>query len=252
MSAKPEKIAADHIRELTQGHTTSERVLAPVMRPVPTVGEETKMNPWWEAWRLEWRQHTVTHPALLDQLDVALQTNTAAGGDTVRPAPGSRPAGRLHVLTFLARVEHQSADLAKDHDLPVLPIRDRLVQLAGQLGDKPHPMVKSWWVTARILTCHDSPPFTPNVPCPNEHCDRRGTLRVRVEEHPDDRVATCVECGMVWAGTADFGMLARWVEWAADHLDGPQHVIDGQQCAECLPWRDGMADREAARLAKSA
>jgi hypothetical protein len=167
----------------------------------------------------------------------------------------------LDVLAFLGRLDKQSAAMADEAGMSALPVRARMLELAGHIGHKPHPVVRSWWATARVLSSHDAPAFVPDVPCPIETCDQRGSLRVRVEEMPQDRVAVCVECRTVWAGAGEFGLLARWVEWAAEHLHGIRHWVNTTsahgydeglgyvvECPECAPWRLGMADREARRL----
>jgi len=237
--------AADHIRQLTQGHTTTEHIRRPKQ------GTDGR-------YRTETYLHTVTHPALLDQLDQTV-TGATGGGETIRTAYGSKPAGRIDVLAFLERIDKQSKTIATQHGIPNLPLRRRLQAIGGILGDATDRTVRSWWSTARILTTHDTPPFAPDVPCPIETCERRGTLRVRIEE----QAGVCVECHTVWDET-DFGRLRLWVEWSAEHLRGPQHWVNSEdthgydeqlgyvvECQSCVPWRAGMAERETARLSQA-
>lgn len=246
----PEKIAADHIRELVQGFTTTETVTQPTLHPDGR-------------WRPVRRHHVVTHPALLDQIETTATGKTTADDPVRGGRTGSKPAGRLDCLAYLHRLDHQSRTLAEKHHIdPDQPLRSRLLALSGIIGDRPHHTVKAWWATARVLTQHDSPPFAPNVPCPE--CDMRGSLRVRF----DPKVATCVECHGVWDDDdARFGRLALWCEWAAEHLHGSRHLLDRARadklgvehgydeafgyvvvCPDCEFERAAMAEREAARL----
>lgn len=234
---------ADHIRELTQTFTTAEHVRQPVLDPDGR-------------WRTHDRIHHVTHQALLDQIADTVTGSTTAG-EIFRAAYGSKPAGRIDCLAYLERLDRQSRDLALEHGLPLLPLRPRLTALAGVLGDRPHHVVKGWWATARVLSHHDGPPHAPDVPCPEETCERWGTIRARL----DERIAVCVECHHVWSDEdGTFGRLAIWAQWAAEHLRGPRHwrSEDDQtgypglgyrvECVECHPERLAMAVREADRL----
>lgn len=251
---RPELLAADMLRELTQPYTTSETG-GPVYAPVPT----TLPPPYTRGHRRGWvllpgnQTHVVHHPGLLDQIDQTV-TGRTVGQETFQTAYGSKPAGRLDCLALLHRVDQQSRQLADEHGVPLLPVRARLTRLSGALGHRPHPVVRSWWLTARVLTQHDGPPFAPDVPCPVETCERRGSLRIR----PDQRIAVCVECQSTWDEDPDsktvwsFGRLAIWVEWAAEHLAGARHWLtdaDGYpvECTECLVERQAMAERLAQR-----
>lgn len=251
----PTLLAADHLRELTRGFTTTEQVLRPRMRPNPTTNPHT--YPAWEpTGAMRWALHTVTHQPLLSQIQETI-TGSTTGGEVFRPAYGSKPAGRIDCLAFLERLDRQSRRLAIKHDInPDQPLRNRLRALSGVLGDRPHDTIKGWWATARVLTQHDGPPFAPNAPCPIETCERQGTLRVRT----DPNIAVCVECAHVWTGP-DFGRLAIWVEWSTEHLRGPRHWRTDEdhtgypdhlgyrvECTECAHDRLMMAGREAERL----
>ena len=184
--------------------------------------------------------HRVRHRGLLDEIEHTVTGSTTAG-QTFHTAYGSKPAGRIDALAWLERLDAQSRELAREYTIPLKPLRPRLSSLAGCLGLKRHRVVTGWWVSARVLTQHDQPPLAPNVPCPNEACDRWGTLRVRFEPN----VALCVHCGDTWSD-ASFEQFAVWVRWAAEHLPGPHHA----GCSLCLVERNDRFLRSAARAAE--
>lgn len=193
-------------------------------------------------------RHVVKHLSLLDQIDQTI-TGSTTGGQVFRSAYGSKPAGRLDCLDFLARIDKQSRYLAKDYGLPLAPLLPRLSALGGAIGANYHKTVSGWWISARVLTQHDGPPLAPDVHCPNEECDRRGSVRIRF----DPNVALCVNCGVTWSDTHpdpanSFGRLVEWVRWAIEHLSGPEHP----GCSECLGERNGRSVRAKTRsLAES-
>lgn len=236
---RPPLTAADMIRELIDHVTTHEVIHRPQQ------GDDG-------VWRPSKTIHTVRHPALLDQIDQTM-TGRTLGQETYAAAYGSKPAGRIDCLDLLRRVDTQSRDIADEHGIPLLPVRDRLSRIAGALGTDDHARVRSWWLTARVLTQHDGPPYAPNVPCPNEACERRATLRMRLDQH----IAVCVECHRTWDEinpdpTRSFGRLKTWVIWAAEHLQGPRHWVtddEGElkECTACLAERDAMTERAVAR-----
>lgn len=212
-------IPSDYIRQLTESFWTRERVPD---RP-PYITE---------------------HAALLDQLANTL-TGSTTGNDTVRGTAGARPAGRIDVLAFLERIQRESLDFAEDYGIPLLPLRPRLRRIGAVLGLQPDPIVRGWWVTARVLTSFDAAAYTPNVPCPNEDCERRGSLRVKVGEAEHERLAVCVECHTCWDGPY-FGVFARWVRWASEHLRS------GHLCDECITVQAEMVARQQRRALHSA
>lgn len=210
-------IAADYIKELIHPFTTSERYSGGL--------------------------HTVTHMSLLDQIEETV-TGSTTGGQIFRSAYGSKPAGRIDCLDFLQRIDRQSRELAREYELPLRPLRPRLSALAGSIGMNSHRAVEGWWASARVLTQHDGPPLAPDVHCPNEECDRRGTLRVKF----DPNLALCVNCGLTWSDSNpdpvfSFGRLAVWIRWATEHLAGTEHMVGGVACLECLPERKGRSER---------
>lgn len=287
MTARPPMLAADMIRELTRHYSTSEWVKQPQHDPTTS------------RYRTVRRVHTVQHPPLLEQIEQTVTGSTTAG-EVFHAAYGSKPAGRIDCLAFLERIHAQTVELEQKLGLPHQPWRTvqpavvrrlpvptsdrrrlapwetvvdrpavveypRLLALSGVLGDRPDSRVKSWWMTARILTQHEGPPYSPDVPCPQETCERWGTIRVRM----DPNLAVCVECGHTWSDDdGTFGRLAVWADWAATHLRGPRHLLADDDdhpdvtgygrhlgyrvvCLECEVERAAMADRNRARAAAS-
>lgn len=283
MTPRPPMLAADHIRQLTHPFTTVELVPNETRLPIPTTSTLRGAG-WITVPAPGTRVHHVTNLPLLDQLTQTVTGTTVASEGAYGAAYGSKPAGRLDVLALLRRIDQQSHDLAVELGIETpdrtrtkgrrLPLRARLSRLSGHLGDKPHPVVRSWWATARILTQHDGPPYSPLIPCQVESCERVGSLRVRLSE----RLGYCVECHTVWSDdntdpVLTFGRLAIWSSWATEHLEGRQHLVEstgpgsyddlgyGSQlgydvplgyrvvCPECEPERQAMAARKAARVA---
>jgi hypothetical protein len=207
-------IAADYINQLLHPFTTTEKVPLGVYR--------------------------VKHPALLDQIEWTVTTATTSG-QVFHSAFGSKPAGRLDALVFLGRLEKQSVEIASRYGIKNMPLRARLGEISGKLGASPDPVVERWWATARILTQHDTPPVALNVICPNEACDTRGSLRVRLDSEED--MAVCTHCGQVWTERTQetFNRLVVWVRWASVHLVGPYH------CEACEGDREARLLRQAQR-----
>ena len=238
-------IAADHINQLLYPFTTTELAMLPVARraPVPSLTHKTV---WVSVPPKKWKlgSYTVKHMGLLDQIENTV-TGSQTGGEVFHAAYGSKPAGRIDCLSFLARIDDQSLVLAARHHIELCPLRPRLGQLSAELGLKTDKTVTGWWVSARVLTQHDNPPLAPNAPCPNEECDQRGSLRVRF----DPNVALCTHCGSTWSDDTDdpvesFGRLAVWVRWASEHLAGPEI-----HCQECREERQLRAERTEIRRA---
>lgn len=191
--------------------------------------------------------HMVVHPPLLDQIEQTVTGSTTAG-QVFHAAYGSKPAGRLDSIDYLARIARQSKEMSLKYQIKLMPLRPRLILIAQALGAQPHPVVHSWWVSARVLTQHEGAAVALNAPCPREECDKWGSLRVRLNPN----LAICVNCGGTWSeDTSDpvvsFGRLAIWVQWATEHLSGPEHA----GCVECLGERKQRAERKDLRsLAK--
>jgi hypothetical protein len=235
---QPEMLASDQIRELINPYSTTEWVTQ------PNQDQDGK-------WRTRKRLHTVHHKSLLDQLEDAITGASAkADEDAARTTYDSKPAAHLDALDVLARIIHQSLELATDLDIDLMPLPRRLSAISGRIGDRPNHRVKSWWVAARIATQWETRPFQPKgAPCPITECGTFGTLRVRYDEH----LASCTSCGAVWVGEAEVQNLGRHVKWATDHeLSKPRHWLvdtDGYpiECVECLPTRDAMTKHDTLR-----
>lgn len=248
----PPKLAADHIRELTRTHITTTTVTRPVMRPIPTTGANPRLHPRWEPTNATRNTlHHVTEPPLLEQLaDAITGSSNRSDDDAARGAARSKPAAHLEAIDALARIDRQARALAREHDVDNTgPLKDVLGRLAGALGHEPHPRVRGWWATARMLSQHDAPPHRPHgVPCPS--CWDTNTIRIRL----DDELATCTACHETWdrTGEEDHGnldVLARHVAWCAEHeVTRARHLIpdptgaDLVDCTECAPFRDAWAE----------
>ena len=201
--------------------------------------------------------YTVWHPGLLEQIENTTVRSTMAG-QVFRSDYGSKPAGRIDSIAFLARIKMQSLQLTKALNLPHREhtTRARLGVLYNFIDEsQPNAMVENWWTAARILTQHDTPAMSLNVPCPREECDALGTLRVRLNPN----IAFCVNCGATWKDNpadpqAEFGRFAVWVQWSAEHLKGAQHLTGEalEPCKECLVERASRAARVATRRNRGA
>lgn len=229
---RPPKLAADHIRELVKPFTSSEQIRRP---------QRTS-----EGWVTRTTVHSVTHPALLDQLETAISGSPLTDEDLARPGYGPKPSASVNAIDVRERIARESAEYATKLDLPVKPLRERLLAISGKVGGRLDHTVERWWVAARIATGWDSPAFAPTVPCPVESCEALGTLRIRLV----DRVGSCMECHTVWS-VDQFGGLALWVAWASEHLTGRAHLIDGEPCPECVGARLAIASRRAEREANA-
>lgn len=249
--------AADMIRELTHPYVVHHQghYLRTVLAPVPTTLPDLDRHGWVRT-KLWHRNPATRHPALLDQLATATTGGTALGDSDAGTRFGSKPAAHLEALRLLSRIERQSVTLATELGAnPALPLRERLGGIAGKLGINPHPVVRSWWVSARIVTHWDAPAYRPQgAPCPN--CWETGSLRIRF----DDELAVCAECGASWdrTGEPDRGsldMLGQHVAWCTDHeVTKARHwILDDvgelAECVECLTFRDAYTEWRMARHA---
>ena len=231
--------AVDRIADLLYPWQTTELVSLVTTRLVP-LPDLSRRTTWVSVptGKRHLGPYTVKHPGLLDQIEHTV-TGSTTGGQTFHAAYGSKPAGRLDALAWLARLDTQSRELSTTYGLRLRPLRPRLSSLAGCIGLKKNSTVTGWWTSARVLTQHDMPPAAPRVPCPNEECDRWGTLRIRFNPN----VALCVHCGTTWTDP-DFDRFVVWVRWASEHLQGPNHP----GCSECLVERSDRYLRSATRL----
>lgn len=249
-TTKPEMLPADMIRELIHSYTTHEQgnYLHPIRVPIPNVGNPSNG---WTRIVIPVNGHHINHPPLLDQLEATVTGRTLADDPHGGGGPQSKPAGRIDVLAFLHRIDTSSTKLAEELGTPTrTPLRDRLSKIGAALGTDTNTTVRGWWITARVLTQHDTPPYSPAVPCPNEDCEKLGTIRVRL----DQRIASCTDCHDVWTHTdGRYQALANWCAWAAEHLNGPRHWTtdtDGYpvECTACLATRQEMAKRLTDRI----
>lgn len=246
---RPEMLAADHIRELTQHFTTTERVTRPVMRPNPTTDLHGHTYPAWEpTGKMTHALHTVTHPPLLQQLaDAAIGYGPRSDDDAGKTTFTSKPAAHLEATDLLARIDHQSATLGDEHGIDEPDLTKRLLALSGFIGGEPHRQVRSWWAQARLVTQWDTPAHRPHgAPCPS--CWESGTLRIRL----DDELATCTGCGDTWDRTlhpssGSLDVLAQHVKWCTDHeVTKARHwKVDDDgfpvECVDCLAFRQAWA-----------
>jgi hypothetical protein len=230
----------DDIDQLVNGQTTTE-----------TIDRITLIN---NRWKKTKERHSVHFPALLDQLTIAMHGTQMSTDDIFRSAPASKPSARLDAIATWQRIDKQATDWA--HILGTrarTPLPDRLRGLIGgaaargDLQGKLASVVRSWTVEARVVTRLETPAYVPDVPCPNDECERRGTLRIRLEAG----IAACVQCGTFW-DRDNITILGGYVRWAAEHLKGPRHWLlddDGfpTECIECLDARREMAERQVAR-----
>lgn len=222
---QPERLAADHIRELTQPYVTTEILNRGAAREL----------------------HVVRHRPLLEQLAAATHGATGLSDESAGTRFGSKPAAHLEALDLLARIDRQSRDLADEHGIDEPDLTERLTRLSGFIGHEPHRAVRAWWSAARVVTHWDSPAYRPHgAPCP--HCWDTGTLRIRV----DEELGHCTGCGETWDATGDpdsrpLGLLAQHVKWCTDHqVTKPRHWLvddDGRpvECTECLEFREAWA-----------
>lgn len=251
---RPEMLAADHIRELTQPYSTTEK--RPRRVPVPTTARPLTRHGWTNDPTGLTELHVVTHAPLLDQLAAATTGATGLSDDNVGTRFASKPAAHLEAHDLLARIDTQSAELADEHGIDEPNLTRRLLALAGFIGHQPHRKVRSWWASARVLTHWDSAAYRPHgTPCPN--CWETSTLRIRV----DDELAHCTSCGETWDSTGDadsrpLSLLAQHVRWCTDHdVTKPRHWLVDEagypvECTECLEfrsaWAEWRADQQAA------
>lgn len=240
MNTRPQMLAADHIRDLVQGFTTTERVTQPKQ------GSDGR-------WRPVTQFHHLTHPALIDQLEAAVTGASArANEDASRGAFGSKPAAHLEAVDVLARIRREACDLAHDLGVDVYrktPTKNVLLGISSKIGDKPSSRVHRWWVSARLATQWDSRPFQPaGVPC--MECWELGSLRIDAAAD----LARCVECHTVWDGPSEIANLAQYVKWCSGHeVTKPRHWGHDEagelvECVECLPFRDAYAEWKVAKV----
>lgn len=216
-------VAADHIREMIQTHTT-----------ITVIHRDDGAT----------ELHRITEAPLVDQLsDAVTGSSSKSDEDAGRSTFRSKPAARLEAVDALGRIDQQARRLAREMGLPDAgELAGVLSRISGEIGLHPHRRVRSWWATARMLTQHDAPPLRPHgVPCPV--CWETNSLRIRL----DEEMAVCTRCGEDWdrSGEPSHGsldMLGQHVSWCAEHeVTRPEHHLDGGVCTECNPFRETWA-----------
>lgn len=207
------------------------------------------------------RTHSLTHPPLLDELQHNTTTAKAgASADYTHGDARSKPAGRLDAVALLQRIDRQADSIAKTiGSRRIGTLAQRLSSISGTIADHDPDTtawalskVRGWVIGAQVITGWDVPPYVPDVPCGVEDCEKRGSIRIRLEE----QVAYCVECGTHW-GPEQINQLGRYVAWASEHLRGARHWLTDDEgypieCTECLATREEMAARTIARATAKA
>jgi hypothetical protein len=130
-------------------------------------------------------------------------TNTAAGTNS---AFESRPAARLDAIDCMRTIANEAADHLTALGLPVphdTITRVRRLHANGNPDDTDH-IIRAWWITARLATGWDDPPWKPDNTCPS--CNGRGTIRIRLA----DRIARCTTCHATW-DPSTIGILAEHI-----------------------------------------
>jgi hypothetical protein len=182
------------------------------------------------------QRHRTTSPSLLEQLWGAVEASGSVEGGQRTFA--SKPSARLDAIDAAQRIDTgaftwlRRLGLVDVYDDDTLPDTAAAVRRLGALlpstekcsRKKPdrdraccqhHQLeldIRSWWVTARVLTGWDSPAWQPANTCPI--CDVKGGLRVKLEH----RTAVCVECGSTWS--------AETIGLLADHIRAENHEDD--------------------------
>lgn len=215
--------AADHIREMIQTHTA----ITVIHRDDGTT-----------------ELHRVTEPPLVAQLSDAITgSSSKSDEDAGRSAFRSKPAAHLEAVDALGRIDQQARCLARNVGASDAGTLVRVLsRISGEIGFDPHPRVRSWWATARMLTQHDTPPLRPHgVPCPV--CWETNSLRIRL----DEEMAVCTRCGETWdrSGEPSHGsldVLGQHVSWCTEHeVTRPEHRLEGGVCTECNPFRESWS-----------
>lgn len=184
---------ADYVRELTSPHTHREHYS--IQRGQTWYGQD----------------HVVKAHSLITQL-AGSDIPSGASEDGPRAGYSSRPAARLDALAALADIDLQASRWITDlgEQPRSLHTQDLVLQLHGLTASAELPArkaitasVRSWWITARIVTGWDSPAWRPDATCPQ--CGERGTLSIRLA----DKIARCSHeaCWSTW-DEVTIGLLA--------------------------------------------
>jgi len=186
------------------------------------------------------QRHQTTSPSLLEQLWSAVEASGSVEGG--QRSFSSKPSARLDSIDAAQRIDTgaftwlRKLGLVDAYDDDTIPDTAAAVKRLGALAANVHSCsrhrgkidkktgewcceyhaiehdVRSWWITARVLTGWDSPAWQPANSCPL--CEVKGGLRVKLEH----RTAVCVECGSTWSPET-IGLLA-------DHIRAENHEDD--------------------------
>jgi hypothetical protein len=154
--------------------------------------------------------HTITAPALINQLRASVDRSTSAEGGS--GSFKSKPAARIDAIDAYVRIDLAAArwvrNLGEDDPGDTITCLRKLAGLRASADaitckalDRD---VASWYYTARILTGWDTPALTPYNTCPP--CGALGTLRVR----PGEKIALCTGCHNTWDET-NIGVLGEHI-----------------------------------------
>lgn len=184
------------------------------------------------------RHHNTRVPSLIHQLEHASPSGEGLGrGGSYE----SRPVARVEALDVLVTIDHTAARWVRTlgEDDPgttsdVLRVLGGLIP-GAETCNRPHTKpgcctrhdiehdVRRWYTQARIVTGWDTPPWRPDVTCPN--CDKRGGLRIRLS----DRSGMCVECRESWDPSG--------YQQLADHVRAESMSRLGARVEPCwCPW----------------
>lgn len=182
---------ADAINELTEPRQNVEYLEASVTRTVVSRSGKIRAKR-----TRERRKHTVTLPALLDELRSAAIPGSG-DGSLAAAAFESRPSAELEPVSVLREIDHDAGFWARTFAIE----RGTLTGVLHALVSAPHDDAQlaeitrqavRWVHRARLATGHEPLPITLNEPCP--YCLRRHALVIA----GDLRSAKCSRCLTRW------------------------------------------------------
>jgi len=167
-------------------------------------------------------EHSVMHPPLLDQLLATIRVATAESKGS-RATPGSQSPLRIDAFDAYSAIQKEAKTVLTEmfHVKPSSDVKKNVARfldlpISKDLG----LLIYRWHATASVITDWQTPPFSPNAPCPV--CNKNGTLRIKLAMQS----AVCVSCKALW-NAATIGLLA-------DHIreckrDTPLHVVESNE-----------------------
>lgn len=167
-------------------------------------------------------EHSVMHPPLLDQLLATIRVATAESRGS-RATPGSQSPLRIDAFDAYNAIQKEARAVLTDF-FKVKPSSD-VKKNVGRFLDLPiskelAQLIYQWHATASVITDWQTPPFSPNAPCPV--CNKNGTLRIKLAMQS----AVCVSCKSLW-NAATIGLLADHIrEWKRDT---PLDVVESDE-----------------------